>query len=810
MRLRRRAARRHRRARRARPPREWVGGVLWPPIVIDGPEPTRAGWVVWLELPDKLIVGQDAVVPDKAAGAVTSTLREALAQPLIGPPRKPDIIRVADADAAVAVRAEVGDTIDVRIAPTPEFDDILKDLIESLPDSIDNEASYFANGRISADAVADLFSASSSLLAIAPWTSANDTQLLRVNIPDLGVDGACISIIGKLGVSRGVLVFPSRDSFDAVLAASASSASRREPFSVGSGCLSLTFDPVAELSPLMQAEAADCGWPVKENGLCPVVIRLGRDGLPTPLEERDVAIAVSCARALVAFFVKHGDRFESNTITPVCESYEDGHDREVQLSVPYEAFEGLDLTEPKRSAQPPSPPGTASQSLTGRRVGRNDPCPCGSGRKYKKCHLAADEGRSAGVHTAAQLHALDDRVVSSLIQFASQEFGPAWESSKNDFADADLAIQLSLPWSIYCFEVDGRTVAETYLDHHERRCTREERSWLKAQSTAWLSVWEVEAVDSGKSLTLHDLLSHERRTVQEKAGSETLVWRDCLLCRVVDFGDISLLSGAHSHPLPPREAARVVKRTRSPLGSKGAVPIEHLRNAAFGRLLIRNWERAVESQKNRRIEFRNTDDELMVSTVDRFEVQPGAAQEIYARIAELEGGEWDDYSDPDSPLFVLSRPSDPADPDGRTTLLGRVRLEAAELRIDTNSTERADAVRQRIEAACGWRIRHLRREQTDQTTFVGERSDGPPKPPKPLTPVEAQALAEFKEHHYANWLDRPLPGLNQRTPRECARTAAGRAELDLLVKDMENMEGRVEGPRFDFSGIRRELGLAPK
>jgi preprotein translocase subunit SecA len=26
------------------------------------------------------------------------------------------------------------------------------------------------------------------------------------------------------------------------------------------------------------------------------------------------------------------------------------------------------------------------------RAGRNDPCPCGSGKKYKKCHLPADEG----------------------------------------------------------------------------------------------------------------------------------------------------------------------------------------------------------------------------------------------------------------------------------------------------------------------------------------------------------------------------------------------------------------------------------
>ena len=27
---------------------------------------------------------------------------------------------------------------------------------------------------------------------------------------------------------------------------------------------------------------------------------------------------------------------------------------------------------------------------TAPKIGRNDPCPCGSGRKYKKCHGAAE------------------------------------------------------------------------------------------------------------------------------------------------------------------------------------------------------------------------------------------------------------------------------------------------------------------------------------------------------------------------------------------------------------------------------------
>jgi preprotein translocase subunit SecA len=28
----------------------------------------------------------------------------------------------------------------------------------------------------------------------------------------------------------------------------------------------------------------------------------------------------------------------------------------------------------------------------GERVGRNDPCPCGSGKKYKNCHMRLEVG----------------------------------------------------------------------------------------------------------------------------------------------------------------------------------------------------------------------------------------------------------------------------------------------------------------------------------------------------------------------------------------------------------------------------------
>jgi preprotein translocase subunit SecA len=44
------------------------------------------------------------------------------------------------------------------------------------------------------------------------------------------------------------------------------------------------------------------------------------------------------------------------------------------------------LPEPERQAYIPMMiPPTPTQQRRGR-VGRNDPCPCGSGKKFKKCH----------------------------------------------------------------------------------------------------------------------------------------------------------------------------------------------------------------------------------------------------------------------------------------------------------------------------------------------------------------------------------------------------------------------------------------
>lgn len=60
----------------------------------------------------------------------------------------------------------------------------------------------------------------------------------------------------------------------------------------------------------------------------------------------------------------------------------------------------------------------------------------------------------------------------------------------------------------------------------------------------------------------------------------------------------------------------------------------------------------------------------------------------------------------------------------------------------------------------------------------------------------------------ADWTDVALPGLGGRTPREAVRSADGRREVDVMLKDMERTESRQpEAQRYDVGRLRRELGL---
>ena len=800
--------------------RVWIGGRFSPPFFIDDTKaakaPFRPELMIWLEQPSGLVVGMKLLAPDDdATAALSALLRASMKHPAAGPPRRPDRIRVSDGSSAAELRTSLGDAIPIEVGPTPELDLVFQQLVESMPGG-DVVESYLEEGRVSPEAVRSMFKAAELLHRMAPWKHAADDQVLRLDIPALGVDGACVSIIGALGQVRGLLIFPTFEGYEAFMAASEAALDGRPPRDFGTSWLALGFDRMADLPGSMRQEVERHRWPVVGPGAVPRVTRHDADGTARPLVERDLQIATACATSLSVFVMKHERLFETGKGVPVCESYFDENDLEVRFTAPYEAFRLFDIAAESR------PPASRPAGSATAKVGRNDPCGCGSGRKYKKCHGAGGasprpSGGEAPGSEGDPHHDLDGKWVQRLGAFAERRFGEEWTALREHaFGDAEQALTLSWSWPVYGLPVRGATVLERYLEEHERELSPRDREWLVAQRAAWLSIWEVTAVEPGVSITLHDLLTGDRRHVREASGSQTLVVHDTMLARVVDVPGVSLLCGVHPRPLAPIQGAEVVRRCRTRLRvTRRPIPVERVREHSFASYLIRRWEEAVAQHDALAAippVLRNTDGDPLLLTTDHFVIEVGAQPEVEARLAALENVE---RAEPGAALteLVFLAPAPPGPDDAERTVIGSVQIHGGALRAETNSTARADALRARIEAACEHRLRHRARDHSDPLSErARDAARGRGAAPEAEQPPEiVAALREIERSHSAKWIDESLPALGGRTPRQAARTVSGRAALDVLLKHIENRERRRRpaGAGSDFTAIRKELRLDP-
>lgn len=139
-------------------------------------------------------------------------------------------------------------------------------------------------------------------------------------------------------------------------------------------------------------------------------------------------------------------------------------------------------------------------------------------------------------------------------------------------------------------------------------------------------------------------------------------------------------------------------------------------------------------------------------------------------------------------------------------------MEKTRLQLETNSLRRADALRARVEETCQGLLTYRTREHSAPEALI-PAARGPSKgreasKPEANDPALLAALREFKAQHYVDWLGTPLPTLKGRTPRAAVHTQAGRRDVDMLLKEMEQHEsGLPEQERADFASLRGEWGL---
>ncbi len=784
------------RKRTRKPGVEWVGGTL-PTSLRDRQDPSSTdspAWTVWFQPSGNKILTQLLHPASETEGTLARLLRQALESPEHLAARRPDRVRIADAELVREIERVLGGGVPVEVGPTPELDEV-RDLMVQLFDKQEDDAGYLDEYDLDPADVRELFEAAIDLRQDEPWSIVAEDQPIRFDAPALGVQGAWVLLGSSERYGDGLVIFRSERGFASFVEA----ADRLDD-----ECLQLTLQLPEDVSMRRLHEAVEQGWPFDpEVDLYPLAHRLGRNGVPIPLRRQDLRILAACATTIGTFVRRSAWAFDRAADEPVSAPVGTPSKLEVRFTYP------ADVAVAPASATVPAAP-----VHTFPKVGRNDPCPCGSGRKYKKCHMQADQ---ANRELADNARDRDAQLTFAVIDHARKRTPAAVERALDRFAQGDAMLSFAASHVAYDLFFDGETAASRFLREQGGRLAGEDRAWIEARAAAWPSVWEVLRADPGRGLQLRDLLTQETRYVTEASASRMLVVHDTILSHVVEHRGEAFLCGTHPRLLPPATGRDLVRRARGRLRRpKGPVPIERLQEDGFAAYLAGRWEASV-----RRLErasplpekLVNSSGDPFVLAVDRYDHD--SADEVERRLSaamELSGGDPTD----EGRVFAVLDPGPRAAAEERPILAYLV-LTDRKLRVDTTSVERADAMRARIEQACGDLVRHRIRDLTDPLSprvLAGARAraraERDPGPPRQSDPAIAEAVRDHRHRHYALWIDESIPALGGRTPRQAVRSAEGRAAVDALLRDMENMEARSSpGTAFDFGVVRRELGLEP-
>jgi hypothetical protein len=480
------------------------------------------------------------------------------------------------------------------------------------------------------------------------------------------------------------------------------------------------------------------------------------------------------------------------------------------------------------------------------KAGRNDPCPCGSGKKYKRCCLARDEATSESAVDATwrRVRRATDGFPRRMSRFVAEIYGAEgidaawaefmlWKETQFD-PNSDLP-PLFMPWMFHSWSPEpeeegaaidpalfGRQPTSVYLERRGATLDGLHRRYLEACLEAPFSFHEILSCDRGYKFLSRDVVTGEEHEVLERSASRTLDVGDILYGQLVPIDGIVMLEACSPYVLGPADKIPLIDlREKIAAGAARDLP---------PRELIRDWDFELREIYLDAIErfmdptppvLHNTDDELVVPQRLRFEIE--SAESAFAALEHLAVGQTEDElladaeRDADGRLtrvaFAWIRPGNSMHASWDNTILGHVEISSRHLTADVNSMERAERFRGIVDEALGGSARFLGSELP--ASGGGEAADGDESTDTDTR--DLNALPEVREHldrviaaHYEDWPTQEIPSLGHRRPVDMVESPAGREQVGALIEQMERSAKRQQPPQDPaiFARLRERLGLS--
>jgi hypothetical protein len=428
-------------------------------------------------------------------------------------------------------------------------------------------------------------------------------------------------------------------------------------------------------------------------------------------------------------------------------------------------FEG-DLETVERYAQP-----------SGARLGRNDPCWCGSGRKFKACH----QGRQANV-------ALPDRVAwlcRKAVSYALRRGGDAKADLVGNFLALAGSDRASLdeqsiarvagdPLAIDAMLHEGGWFAR-FLDERGSLLPDDEQllaaSWLLVER----SVYEVVRIEHGVGIEMRDLRTGDVVMVTEKLLGTRATPGMQFCCRVVpDGAGHQIIGGVFPVRVGDEQAVLAICERGDPVELCG-------------------WAGALLRPPG----FQNREGEALIDGIAVFRVVDAAeARWVLDGLYEPSGGGWQE-------MYALH--------EDERVVRATLSLDGDELAITANSHERLDrmieAVRRELPDASLIRDERTAADLAQMTRSGAGTRLADLAGTAELPDLPEGALAEIQERMEQRWLTEPVPALGGRTPIAAAADPTRRRDVERLLDTFPTFDDDAGAIGLRPEKLREALGL---
>jgi len=201
-------------------------------------------------------------------------------------------------------------------------------------------------------------------------------------------------------------------------------------------------------------------------------------------------------------------------------------------------------------------------------VGRNAPCPCGSGLKYKKCCLV-----KSGEPVVSYTRSERESALAKLMRFserpeleddhraALQMLWGRWRAGDPDerlkeIVASQQAEVFYTSWFAFDRPLRGqRTLLDLFLERQGKRLRPGELNYLEGMRDSHLRLYEVVEVKAEEGLELRELFDNRRVWIRERSATRQLVRWDLLAARIVrgGVGEFVLEADCYLFPASERE-----------------------------------------------------------------------------------------------------------------------------------------------------------------------------------------------------------------------------------------------------------------